>query len=102
MENRHFDANEFELKRTNCIILAGQTIEHSTMGDRENSLPFRNDPAVLTREYAQSLDAKDPLREFRDQFIIPTKKDLTRETVVAPDGGMSRGAWPRLDVPSMS
>lgn len=55
------------------------------MGDA--SISFRNNPAMLTREHAQSLDANDPLREFRDQFIIPTKQDLTRETVVAPDGG---------------
>ncbi|KAL1956451.1 hypothetical protein VTO42DRAFT_7249 [Malbranchea cinnamomea] len=56
------------------------------MGNRETTLPLRKDPTILTREHAQSLDEKDTLHEFRDQFIIPTKKDLTRETIVPPEG----------------
>lgn len=29
-----------------------------------------------TLEYAQSLDAKDHMRRFRDQFIIPSKANI--------------------------
>ncbi|PYH47565.1 kynureninase [Aspergillus saccharolyticus JOP 1030-1] len=39
----------------------------------------------LTRDYAQSLDAQDPLRHFRQEFLIPSKKDLKRKTLAAPD-----------------
>ena len=35
------------------------------------------------REYAAALDEKDPLRHFRDEFIIPSKKDLKRTTLAA-------------------
>ena len=37
--------------------------------------------AIYTKEYAKSLDEKDPLRHFRDQFIIPTRADLKRKTL---------------------
>lgn len=34
-----------------------------------------------TVEYARQKDADDPLRRFRDYFIIPTKDDLSRKTL---------------------
>ncbi|PYI30163.1 kynureninase [Aspergillus indologenus CBS 114.80] len=40
----------------------------------------------FTREYAQSLDAQDPLRHFRQEFLIPSKSDLKRKTLALPDG----------------
>lgn len=46
-------------------------------------LPFKDDIRAFTREYAESLDAQDPLRHFRDEFIIPSKKDLKRKTLNA-------------------
>jgi hypothetical protein len=57
------------------------------MGSVGTPLPVRENPATLSREYAESLDAKDPLREFRDKFIIPSKRDLVRETIVALENG---------------
>lgn len=33
------------------------------------------------RQYALSLDEKDPLRSFRDEFVIPTKKEVTSNTL---------------------
>lgn len=36
---------------------------------------------TTTREYAVQQDSQDPLRRFRDQFVIPTKGDLARKTV---------------------
>lgn len=47
-------------------------------------LPYQDDIRAFTKEYAEALDAQDPLRQFRDQFIIPSKKDLKR-TVLAED-----------------
>ncbi|KAE8380715.1 pyridoxal phosphate-dependent transferase [Aspergillus bertholletiae] len=44
-------------------------------------LPYKDDIRAFTREYAESLDAQDPLRHFRDEFIIPSKKDLKRKTL---------------------
>lgn len=48
----------------------------------------RNDFQSFTREYAESLDAHDPLKGFQSEFIIPTKKDLARKTIVAAEDGM--------------
>lgn len=36
---------------------------------------------VYNREYAAALDEKDDLKQFRDEFIIPSKKDLARKTL---------------------
>ncbi|KAI1971793.1 Kynureninase (L-kynurenine hydrolase) [Ophidiomyces ophidiicola] len=47
---------------------------------------YRGDDRSFTREYAQSLDAQDALRTFRDEFIIPSKADLKRETLAIPEG----------------
>jgi kynureninase len=35
-------------------------------------------------EYAASLDAADPLRGFRDQFIIPSKANLATKKLAKP------------------
>jgi hypothetical protein len=32
-----------------------------------------------TEEYARKLDSQDPMRSFRDKFIIPTKDSLKRK-----------------------
>lgn len=45
-------------------------------------LDYQNDIRAYTREYAEALDAQDPLRQFRDEFIIPSKQDLKRKTLV--------------------
>ena len=37
------------------------------------------------REYAELLDSRDPLRNFRREFIIPSKKDLKRRTLAADE-----------------
>ena len=34
-----------------------------------------------TKEYAERLDSQDPLRQLRNEFIIPTKADLKRKTL---------------------
>ncbi|KAF3491103.1 kynureninase [Arthroderma uncinatum] len=47
-------------------------------------MDFAKDPSSLTREYAQRLDEQDPLRSFRNEFIIPSKADLTRTTLALP------------------
>ncbi|KAI9871695.1 MAG: Kynureninase (L-kynurenine hydrolase) [Pleopsidium flavum] len=44
-------------------------------------LPFKDDIRAYTKEYAQSLDAKDPLKDLRKEFIIPSKADLKRKTL---------------------
>ncbi|MCJ1386260.1 Kynureninase (L-kynurenine hydrolase) [Xylographa soralifera] len=36
---------------------------------------------VHSREYAEGLDRKDPLRHFRNEFLIPTKADLKSRTL---------------------
>jgi len=40
-----------------------------------------------TREYALQQDEKDSLKHLRNEFIIPTKADLKRETLAK--SGMS-------------
>lgn len=49
-------------------------------------LPHHEDIRAYKKEYAEELDARDPLIEFRDQFIIPSKKDLTRKRLAIPEG----------------
>lgn len=44
-------------------------------------LPYKDDIRAHTREYAQSLDAQDPFKDLRAEFIIPTKADLKRTTL---------------------
>lgn len=41
-----------------------------------------------TEAYAKSLDAEDPLRSFRDKFIIPSKANLKAKGLNKP--GTSR------------
>lgn len=41
---------------------------------------------LFTQAYAQTQDERDPLRAFREQFIIPTRQDLRRKTITSqPD-----------------
>lgn len=49
-------------------------------------LPYKDDIRAYSKEYAQALDAKDPLRDFREEFIIPSKKDLKRKTLATTEG----------------
>jgi hypothetical protein len=37
-----------------------------------------------TKEYAQSLDAKDHMRSFREKFIIPSKANVKSKRVAKP------------------
>jgi kynureninase len=48
-------------------------------------LPYTDDIRAHKKEYAQALDAQDPLRNFRDEFIIPSKKDLKRKTLTGDE-----------------
>jgi kynureninase len=59
------------------------------MGDIKPNFPlsYRNDIHASKKEYAQSLDAQDPLQRFREQFFIPSKEDLGRKTL-ADCGGI--------------
>lgn len=52
-------------------------------------LPYQDDIRAYTKEYAEALDAQDPLRQFRDEFIIPSKKDLKRKILAAEEGASS-------------
>lgn len=44
-----------------------------------------------SKEYAASLDAADPLREFRDKFIVPSKANLASKKLAKP--GMQAHNW---------
>lgn len=49
-------------------------------------LPYQDDIRAYKLEYAQALDAQDPLRHFRDEFIIPSKQDLKRKYLATEEG----------------
>lgn len=49
-------------------------------------LPYQDDSRAFTREYAASLDAHDHLSKFREEFIIPSAKDLKRKTLDPSQG----------------
>lgn len=54
-----------------------------TLTRAELSKPvFPNEAA--SKKYAESLDAQDPLRGMRDQFIIPSKANLASKKVAKP------------------
>lgn len=36
---------------------------------------------AYSRQEAESRDAQDPLRSFREEFIIPSRRDLQRKTL---------------------
>ena len=42
---------------------------------------YSQDDNPCSLEYARALDELDPLRHLRDEFIIPTKRDLNRKTL---------------------
>jgi kynureninase len=48
-------------------------------------LSYTDDIRAYKKEYAEALDGQDPLRGFRDEFIIPSKKDLKRKTLAVDD-----------------
>ncbi|KGO41425.1 Kynureninase [Penicillium expansum] len=48
-------------------------------------LPYTDDIRAYKKEYAEALDAQDPLRSFRDEFIIPSKNDLKRKTLAVDE-----------------
>jgi kynureninase len=52
-------------------------------------LPYKDDIRAFTRDYAASLDAQDPLSHFREEFIIPSVKDLKRKTLDPSEGEYS-------------
>ncbi|KAK8195044.1 kynureninase 1 [Phyllosticta capitalensis] len=43
--------------------------------------PFSKGPESFSQEYAASLDAQDPLRELRKEFIIPTHDDTRTKRI---------------------
>jgi kynureninase len=53
------------------------------------------DPHVLSREYAVSLDAQDPLRHLQDEFLIPSKAQLKATSL--PEAG--KKCWFDVTVP---
>ena len=44
----------------------------------DKPIQFEDD---LSKEYALRLDREDPLRHFREEFVIPTKADLRSKTL---------------------
>ncbi len=48
-------------------------------------LPPDVDIRAHSREYAESLDAQDPLSKLRNEFLIPSKADLKRPTLSSRD-----------------
>lgn len=52
------------------------------MGSIESPTRFKaNFPAAAdSEEYAKALDAKSPLKNLRNDFVIPTKKSLKTST----------------------
>lgn len=55
-------------------------------------LHYKDDVRAYSKEYAHSLDEQDSLRHFRDEFIIPSKKDLKRKTLAVTEGNVHGAA----------
>jgi len=61
------------------------------MGSIEQALPFRAKATkptfpkeANTKEYAESLDAKDHMRSFREKFTIPSKANIKATKLAKP------------------
>lgn len=65
-------------------------IRGSRMGTVDSGLgnPSEAESEEMTDSlvYARSMDAHDPLRQFRREFIIPSIPDLKRKTLAADEG----------------
>ncbi|KAJ6172532.1 hypothetical protein N7470_001599 [Penicillium chermesinum] len=57
-------------------------------------LAYEDDIRASKREYAKALDSEDPLRHFRDEFIIPSKKDLKRTKLTVEESKNDTSADP--------
>ncbi|CAG8375046.1 unnamed protein product [Penicillium salamii] len=81
----------YQFDSSDTILLSSEL--KLVMGSRQHvrdiqsgpPLPYTDDIRAYKKEYAEALDAQDPLRSFRDEFIIPSKKDLKRKTLAAED-----------------
>lgn len=75
------------------MLLLTVITDPARMGSRQHlrdiktgpPLPYQDDIRAHMREYAEALDAQDPLRQFRGEFIIPSKKDLKRKILTADE-----------------
>jgi kynureninase len=56
------------------------SVEQPSMKVEKPSFPSE----ANSLEYAQSLDAKDHMRKFRDQFIIPSKANIKATKLAKP------------------
>lgn len=65
------------------------TVDNSTGAATGASLAIRSSKPVYpenaaTKEYAASLDASDPLKDFRNKFIIPSKANINSKKLAKP------------------
>jgi len=65
------------------------TRDFATMGSIEQQTAVAETKPIFpssatTIEFAESLDAKDHMREFREQFIIPSKANLKAKKLAKP------------------
>lgn len=67
------------------------------MGSRRHVEQIKHGPPLSSdvdirahsKEYAESLDVLDPLRNLRNEFVIPSKADLKRRTISVTNEGPS-------------
>lgn len=60
-------------------------LPHSPAAVKQHSFADNAD----SEEYARALDASDPLRRFREKFIVPSKTKLKTKTLAKTDGVFS-------------
>lgn len=72
-----------ELSGSKSVIMGSR--QHVRDIKSGSPLPYKDDIRAYKKEYAEALDAQDPLRSFRDEFIIPSKNDLKRKTLAVDD-----------------
>lgn len=53
------------------------------MGEFEDT-PRRSGTEYFSQQHALQLDAEDPLKHLRAEFIIPSRADLKRKTLIEP------------------
>lgn len=79
-----FGSIRFKSRRGYCNARMGSQ-QHSR-DLKTGPTPYKDDIDASKLEYAQALDAQDPLRNFRDEFIIPSVKDLQRKKLAVEQG----------------
>lgn len=69
------------ISKLHYVSLCLMASPENHIGHEQQDQHGQRDQHVSSREYAVSQDAQDPLRQIRDEFLIPSTADLQARTL---------------------